>query len=95
MYEVCLQLLAIEYHLTDETRRCPECIVKHYMSAELYAGEAMQLDRTRQYTVPLNTLAAGLRRIKTALKADDLQASINETVSLRKWLQPLVWNVTD
>ena len=44
MREICKQLLLLEDHLFHREKQCPDCIVKHLLTAEALADEALTFE---------------------------------------------------
>lgn len=45
MREICKQLILLEDHLSHQEKRCTDCCIKHFLTIEALAEEAMTLDK--------------------------------------------------
>ena len=50
MREICKQSVLLEDHLFQKEKRCNDCIIKHFLTIEGLAEEAITLDKEQKYT---------------------------------------------
>jgi hypothetical protein len=65
--EVAKQLLLLEDHLSQPRRRCPDCIRKHFATAEAFCEEAITLDKDGSCTALCAELQEKLRTLQAEL----------------------------
>ena len=49
MREICKQSVLLEDHLFQKEKRCHDCIIKHFLTIEGLAEEAITLDKEHKY----------------------------------------------
>jgi hypothetical protein len=49
MREICKQSVLLEDHLFQKEKRCHDCIIKHFLTIEGLAEEAVTLDKEHKY----------------------------------------------
>ena len=49
MREICKQSVLLEDHLFQKEKRCHDCIIKHFLTIEGLAEEAITLDKEQKY----------------------------------------------
>jgi len=47
--EICKQCILLEDHLTHPEKRCTDCCIKHFLTIEALAEEAVTLDKEQKY----------------------------------------------
>lgn len=62
--EVYKQLLLLEDHLADKQLRCPTCIIKHTLFMEALTEEALGLDVTTKFVLPVRCILRNVQRIR-------------------------------
>lgn len=65
--EAAKQLLLLEDHLAQPRRRCPDCIRKHFATAEAFCEEAITLDRDGRCAALCTELQEKLRELQAEL----------------------------
>lgn len=60
----CLELLLLQEHLIDPQKRCPECILKHFLAIEALLREVRSLDESRLYADDATALSSATRGIR-------------------------------
>jgi len=65
--EAAKQLLLLEDHLAQPRRRCPDCIRKHFATAEAFCEEAITLDTEQHCTALCVQLQEKLRELQAEL----------------------------
>lgn len=50
MREICKQSVLLEDHLFQKEKRCHDCIIKHFLTIEGLAEEAITLDKEHKYS---------------------------------------------
>ena len=75
--EVCKQLVLLEEHLAHPNKRCPDCIRKHFLTAEAHAEEALGLGAAGETASLALAASQALRQINTfvAEGGDPFQAA--------------------
>ena len=61
--EMCKNSIALEDHLFQRSRRCKDCIKKHFLMLEMLAEEAVTLDKEKKYS-EFYTLPDEIRKIE-------------------------------
>jgi hypothetical protein len=91
--EITKQLLLLEDHLFDKTKRCKECIRKHLMMIEAFAEEANSLDSDSNWFDILSFFSKKSRdwMIKLTDGADTIMIA-KEIRSLRKAILKLSYD---
>ena len=64
MREMCKQIILLEDHLFQTSKRCEDCICKHFLTIEALAEEAITLDKDKKYTDYLEKLPDRIREIQ-------------------------------
>jgi len=67
--EIAKHLLLLEDHLTQPRRRCPDCIRKHFATAEAFCEEAAALDKEHRFGPLCADLQEKLRTLQAELAA--------------------------
>ncbi len=62
MREICKQSVLLEDHLFQKEKRCHDCIIKHFLTIEGLAEEAITLDKEHKYP-ELNDIPPKVRKI--------------------------------
>jgi hypothetical protein len=63
MREICKQSVLLEDHLFQKEKRCHDCIIKHFLTIEGLAEEAITLDKEHKYP-ELNDIPPKIRKIE-------------------------------
>ena len=93
MRELCKQSILLEDHLTQERKKCEDCITKHALAIEALAEEACSLDKENKYNKILEPLPDKCRRLQRKyLEGEDPHDVAQEYRQIRKELQPLCYN---
>jgi len=91
--EFTKQLLLLEDHLVQPTKRCYDCIRKHFLTAEALAEEATALDKGKVWGDGPAILAAMVRKwSEFVLDGKDLVGIAQSIRTVRKELTPLVFD---
>lgn len=48
--EICKQIILLEDHLSHPEKRCTDCCIKHFLTIEALAEEAITLDKQNNYS---------------------------------------------
>lgn len=64
MREMCKQIILLEDHLFQTSKRCEDCICKHFLTIEALAEEAVTLDKEGKYKKYLENLPDRVRTIQ-------------------------------
>lgn len=87
--EICKQSLLLEDHLNHPSKRCKDCINKHFLTLEALAEEAITLDVSSEYKDILSGLPASFRKLhQQALSGSDKHGIAQRLRALRKRLVP-------
>jgi dGTP triphosphohydrolase len=87
--EICKQSLLLEDHLAQPSKRCNDCINKHFLTIEALAEEAVSLDRGGDHKRLLLSIAPEVRKLHRAVLAkDDMHHTAQRLRLLRKRLVP-------
>ena len=62
--EICKQCILLEDHLTHNEKRCIDCCMKHFLALEGLSEEAIQLDKTQEYSELAKNLPSKIRKIQ-------------------------------
>jgi hypothetical protein len=65
--EIAKHLILLEDHLAQPRRRCPDCIRKHFATAEAFCEEALTLDKEGTYRPLCEELQEKLRTLQAEL----------------------------
>jgi hypothetical protein len=89
--EVTKQLLLLEDHMFDVTKRCNDCIKKHLMTVEALSEEAVTLDSQCIWCDKSRWLATKAREWMTrVLDQEDLNLVAQDIRMVRKGLLELI-----
>lgn len=92
--EMCKQLALLEDHLFHPRKRCPDCIIKHLLTVEALAEEAITLDRNRDHEALLAGIPEKVREFFRAVQAGQDSNTIAQMArQLRKTMMPLAFSV--
>lgn len=64
MREMCKQSILLEDHLFQTSKRCEDCICKHFLTIEALAEEALTLDKDKKHIDYLQDLPDRVRAIQ-------------------------------
>ncbi len=64
MREISKQIILLEDHLFQKSKRCEDCICKHFLTIEALSEEAITLDKEKQHRDYLETLPDRIRTIQ-------------------------------
>lgn len=86
--EVAKQMILLEDHLFNSKKRCTQCCIKHFLTIEGLAEEAITLDKERNYENLTQGLPEEIRRIEKMWlqKSDPIEVAQNLR-TVRKTLQ--------
>ena len=91
LFEICKQLVLLEAHLFDESKRCPDCITKHFLSVIGYADELPTLDSTGEISRAIANVSPYCRSMFSCWSGgDDPVAIATGLRTVRKQLQPII-----
>jgi hypothetical protein len=81
--EICKQSILLEDHLSQPEKRCTDCCVKHFLTIEALAEEAITLDKSRSHSNIL-TLPSQVRKLQALWFEDPNQNSHIVSQELRQ-----------
>jgi len=81
--EICKQSILLEDHLSQPEKRCTDCCVKHFLTIEALAEEAITLDKSRSHSNILN-LPSHVRKLQALWFEDPIQNSHTVSQELRQ-----------
>lgn len=85
MREISKQLILLEDHLFQKSKRCEDCICKHFLTVEALSEEAITLDKEKQHQEYLEKLPDRIRNIqKMYLSKKDTCDVAQELRNIRK-----------
>jgi len=90
---MCKELTLLEDHLTQSSKRCPDCITKHFLKCEALAEEGMSLcDTSDSELVSLLERSASLIRewLVYLLDSGDYHGTARNLRMLRKRMMPML-----
>lgn len=64
MREICKQSILLEDHLSQTEKRCYDCCIKHFLTIEALAEEAITLDVNQKHKDKLQDLPARVRKLQ-------------------------------
>lgn len=70
MREICKQCILLEDHLCHDEKRCYDCCVKHFLTIEALAEEAITLDQTSSHSQKLQQLPSRVRDLQSKWHKD-------------------------
>ena len=83
--EICKQCILLEDHLTHDEKRCFDCCVKHFLTIEALAEEAITLDPTQTHCSPkIQQLPSFIRNLQSKWHQDPDNNSHAVSQELRK-----------
>jgi hypothetical protein len=89
MREVCKQCILLEDHLTQPSKRCSDCINKHFMTIEALCEEALSIDKLGEHTEITSGLPTEVRQLhQRTLSGDDKHFISQKIRKIRKSLMP-------
>jgi hypothetical protein len=62
--EICKQCILLEDHLSHNEKRCTDCCIKHFLTIEALAEEAITLDKDKSLQTKIETLPGTIRRLQ-------------------------------
>jgi hypothetical protein len=93
--EIAKELRLLERHLSTPCERCPDCIRKHFLTAEALAEEAIGLDVDKRIK-GLEALAPWLRRVQVQCESGEDKCDIAQQLrQLRKSLVTQCYSATN
>ena len=93
--EIAKELRLLERHLSTPCERCPDCIRKHFLTAEALAEEAISLDKDKRIK-GLKSLAPWLRKVQAQCESGKDKCDIaQELRQLRKSLVSQTYRETN
>jgi len=81
--EICKQCILLEDHLSHDEKRCFDCCVKHFLTIEALAEEAITLDSTNKYIPQINDLPTKIRTLQSKWHQDPKNNSRDVSQGLR------------
>lgn len=88
MREICKQCILLEDHLTHKRKRCQDCIMKHQLTIEALAEEAVSLDKHSKYP-EIRNLPDTIRTIEKQFKqTKNYHKTAQRLRQIRKYLMP-------
>lgn len=82
--EICKQCILLEDHLCHDEKRCFDCCVKHFLTIEALAEEAITLDQSCSYSDKLQKLPSRVRQLQSQWHEDPDNNAQNVSQELRK-----------
>lgn len=82
--EICKQCILLEDHLCHDEKRCFDCCVKHFLTIEALAEEAITLDQTCSYSDKLQKLPTRVRQLQSKWHQDPDKNAQDVSQELRK-----------
>lgn len=64
MREICKQCILLEDHLSHTEKRCTDCCIKHFLTIEALAEEAITLDKKTEMDKKIHTLPQAVRDLQ-------------------------------
>jgi hypothetical protein len=64
MREICKQSILLEDHLSHPEKRCGDCCIKHFLTLEALAEEAITLDKKNEFQSRLESLPCRMRELQ-------------------------------
>lgn len=88
--EIAKQLILLEDHMAHKSKRCVDCITKHYLMVEALLEEAITLDKTGEHIEEIRhildtikpTMMDVIKRIKTNNYDDDMYNKACQTLRI-------------
>lgn len=68
--EICKQCILLEDHLCHNEKRCFDCCVKHFLTIEALAEEAITLDPSSKHTEKIQSLPSRVRHLQSQWHQD-------------------------
>lgn len=62
--EICKQSILLEDHLSHTEKRCVDCCIKHFLTLEALAEEAITLDKDKQFRDSIKDLPLRIRQLQ-------------------------------
>lgn len=84
MREICKQCILLEDHLCHDEKRCYDCCVKHFLTIEALAEEAITLDSSSLHSQKLRKLPSHVRVLQSKWHKDPENNSSLVSQELRK-----------
>lgn len=84
MREICKQCILLEDHLCHDEKRCYDCCVKHFLTIEALAEEAITLDASSRHSQKLQQLPSRVRGLQSKWHKDPEKNSPMVSQELRK-----------
>lgn len=82
--EICKQCILLEDHLSHNEKRCFDCCVKHFLTIEALAEEAITLDSSSQNETKIQQLPSRVRNLQSKWHKDPNKHSHEVSQELRK-----------
>lgn len=82
--EICKQCILLEDHLCHDEKRCFDCCIKHFLTIEALAEEAITLDKTSQHADKIQKLPTQIRNLQAKWHQDPEKNSQAVSQELRK-----------
>lgn len=81
--EICKQIILLEDHLCHMEKRCTDCCIKHFLTIEALAEEAITLDKQNNYQ-HLNSLPQKIRQLQKTWHDNPNSNSLKVSQDLRE-----------
>ena len=93
--EICKELTLLEDHLNHESKKCPDCITKHFLKLEALAEEGLSLCQQEDKIAGICDSLAGVFRklLMMVMKEHRHREAASHCRTIRKKLMPMVFHV--
>jgi len=93
--EICKELSLLEDHLNHSSKRCPDCITKHFLKLEALAEEGLSLCNADDSIASTCETLAGLFRklLMMVMREHRHREAASHCRTIRKKLMPMVFHV--
>lgn len=96
MREVCKQSVLLEDHLTNERKRCEDCIRKHFLTIEALLEEALSLDNKQKWFDLLEGQAEQVRKLQEQwIDGEDMPEIAQGLRAMRKEFAPVCFDLRE
>jgi len=88
--EICKQMCLLEDHLNHSNKRCPDCIIKHFLSIEAYLEEGVSLSQDPRLSKFLSHVSSLMRQLEQSwVNRSDPERVAGEVRLIRKKMAPM------
>jgi hypothetical protein len=84
MREICKQCVLLEDHLSHPEKRCRDCCIKHFLTLEALAEEAITIDKDQKLYPKIKDLPQVIRGIEKKWISDPDNNALPSSQELRK-----------